>query len=339
MAPLTYLARICWNTRRWTSPAGVAHLAESGGSHASTAGFGHEEWLFDTSRCLDGWHYAYLTPVMRSRSRLLNEDERVLSILLWTKDPSRRDWYAGTIHHCEILDDGQASHAFSEYQRRGWLSEMAQEVEGVGCAAGTLKAPTSAWIFNVRFRPDEAELFDPLRPILPGDAGPPAYYYTLYRAQRGHARQWNRRAPRIEPKATSSSVRQAIKSALITREHDALQNHITAVLREHYGRAAVVTEADWVDVRCDDGQHLHYIEVKSAPSARAALREAIGQLLEYTYYDKTIRDQVPRLHVMAPGALTQEDCSYLAALETRVGLRLQYHQVTRETQRINLGGQ
>jgi hypothetical protein len=78
-------------------------------------------------------------------------------------------------------------------------------------------------------------------------------------------------------------------------------------------------------VRGEDGS-LHLYEIKPAPTAREAVRQAMGQLLEYGYRRGGLRPQT--LHVVSDARLDDLTREYLQMLEERFSLKLAYMNVS-----------
>lgn len=57
------ISKICWNSEGWKFPSGSKGKSVVSESYETKYGFGHEEWLFDKSRMIDGYHYAFLQPL------------------------------------------------------------------------------------------------------------------------------------------------------------------------------------------------------------------------------------------------------------------------------------
>ena len=77
-------------------------------------------------------------------------------------------------------------------------------------------------------------------------------------------------------------------------------------------------------VACRDGEFEFY-EIKTNSNARLAIREAIGQLLEYAYWPPSVCPS--RLVVVAEHPLASDDESYLQILSKRMHLDIEYRQV------------
>ncbi|BCV27179.1 hypothetical protein [Shewanella algae] len=54
------IARICWNSNGWITPSGRPGKSSNKDSYEYQNGYGHEEWLLDTTKIIDGYHYGYI---------------------------------------------------------------------------------------------------------------------------------------------------------------------------------------------------------------------------------------------------------------------------------------
>ena len=95
-----------------------------------------------------------------------------------------------------------------------------------------------------------------------------------------------------------------------------------------------VAEGGRVDVAVDTRDGLLFCEIKVAPNVRAALREAIGQLLEYAHWPNESRAK--KWWVVSEEAPSAEDVAYLQALRTRYGLPVFYRRIDAEAAVLGL---
>lgn len=116
----------------------------------------------------------------------------------------------------------------------------------------------------------------------------------------------------------------------ISLRHNVLQQVLYRELVEKFGAENVGTEnaaigGGFVDavVRCD-GVYEFY-EIKHGPTARSCIREAVGQLLEYACWPSS--PAVRKLVVVGEPSLTPETTAYLARLNERFPIELEYRQV------------
>ncbi|GAB3346273.1 hypothetical protein [Marilutibacter aestuarii] len=114
-----------------------------------------------------------------------------------------------------------------------------------------------------------------------------------------------------------------------------IQDRLVAQLCATYGDRAVATEhptgtggrADAL-LRHDDGS-LELYEIKPAATAREAVRQAVGQLLEYAFRRNGLQPKA--LHVVSDAVLDDVTEEYLQVLEQRFGLRFGYLHVAIST--------
>lgn len=113
--------------------------------------------------------------------------------------------------------------------------------------------------------------------------------------------------------------------------HGEIQQRLQAILLEE-GCAEVITEARlgerYIDVVARYGKELCFYEVKTAATVRGCLREAIGQLLEYSLWPGATRPD--RLIVVGEPALDPAAESYLAALNEGFPIPIAYRRISLE---------
>jgi hypothetical protein len=68
------------------------------------------------------------------------------------------------------------------------------------------------------------------------------------------------------------------------------------------------------------------IELKASENAQLAIRDALGQLLEYAYFDPGKRKDEHALFIISRGASTAESQNYLDYIPSRFGLDVTYLQ-------------
>lgn len=103
--------------------------------------------------------------------------------------------------------------------------------------------------------------------------------------------------------------------------HQKMQEAIKPIL-EREGYTEIVMEEDHVDIRANWRDVPHFFELKTYDSAKACIREAIGQILEYAHYPQNSR--ATELIIVGPAVPTDDDKRYLKTLRDRYNLRLYY---------------
>lgn len=318
-----YFGKLCWNTRNWIRPSGDAAQVENPDTYASRMGFGHEEWLFNFNWLVDGWKYSFLQPVNKSLARL---EGKTIDVRLFTVGGAKGWFYVGEISQCEVLTLEQAEYARDQFKARGWLRDMEKHVRAVGGDAGGLRESNPRTVFNIRFRRKNAELYDPPVPMDDADAIRKIKRYSLVPAESAPKvdEQWSSRVAATKARPTGKIPRKAIAAGQADLVHNAMQNELVARLRAKYGNDAVVVEEGFVDIRLRDKPRLVFVEIKPDARPRHALREALGQLLEYEFVSAADGEPPTELVVAGPGELSQQDLDYLHHLQKRWSLPIRY---------------
>ena len=280
-APKNKHCRICWNTNGWEKPSGTAH--ESKGSFAASNGFGFEEWLFNNEWCLDGHKYAFLQPINKNLNRYQGQ---TFSVALYTKVASR-SFLVATISDVYVPRYDEWRTAFSQMKKRGWVEQMRDDIEAIGGQPVDLENPPPHQVINVRFKPDDVRHCDPMQ-VFPKD-------HIVSRRHRYQAYDWNGTdlpsiarddAPNVSDPARSEEVylRAAQQATQVDPKHVRLQNRLYGSFCEQYGADAVQYEQDFVDLKVTGPAGDSFFEIKTDRSAKRCIRNALGQLLEYSSY-------------------------------------------------------
>jgi hypothetical protein len=276
-----YAARVCWNTKGWVSPSGDAVRLEQD-TYVTRVGFGHEEWLFNFQWILDGWKYAFLQPVNKALSRF--EGGETLDVRLYTIADRKAWFYVGRVQPCEVLSERLARDARAAFRKNGWLGQMLAQVREVGGKEKGLKYSDPRMLFNVRFRPEDAEILDPMKPVGSKDAIRRARRYGLVSLEGKLARaveEWPQRRGTTQRGQVGKVSKRAVAATEMNLAHVQLQHELFEVLARRYGKGAVIKEEDFADLKVRHDGKLTIVEVKTDPSPMRAVREAVGQLLEY----------------------------------------------------------
>ncbi|MCM1125824.1 MAG: hypothetical protein NC429_05075 [Lachnospiraceae bacterium] len=122
-----------------------------------------------------------------------------------------------------------------------------------------------------------------------------------------------------------TGVVEAVKAEYImTLKHNELSNKMVKYLRSK-GYKEVATDKDFVDIQAVDSQgNKVYFELKTADSVRLAIRQALGQLLEYNHYPN--KKNADKLIIVTELEATQEDMQYLIGMRSRYNIPVYYQQ-------------
>ncbi len=283
--------------------------------------------MFNYQWELNGWQYGFLQPVNRSLTRL--QGQRA-DLRLYTIAPTKEQFHVAEIRECEVLTEDLARAALREFERSGWTADMERDVRAIG---GNLKGlhykkPTER--LNVRFQPANVQLFEPMRRAEIDEAVQRLDRYQLVRVgvDNNLASERHSRSGTTQRKVLGSQTRSAVPAHNVELRHDPLQQELFDALAGHFG-PEVVMEEDFVDIKVRRPGGLTLIEVKIAPTALKALRESVGQLLEYSFACAQGGEKVARLVVAAPCELDAQGAAFLAHLRREHSLDIEYLPIRR----------
>jgi hypothetical protein len=320
----SYIARIGWSDNDWTGPS-KKDLVHENKTFRNQHGFGHEDWLFDPKKRIDGLQYGFLPAVYNSRNKVVGKG---LDLLLYTISPRRERFYVGRLTCCQVLTVDEGAAALAHYATYGWLDDMRRQVLDVGADPNALTGSVWHEVVNVRFRLEDWHR--DWRQAALGDyvMGHGHNRYLLNGAHPNALATWSpggRQTPFTH--AELDTARTGPQGGTMAFVHRCIQNKLLLQLQTRFGVDCVWLERDWIDAVVDSGSELAYYEVKAVPNARLAIREAVGQLLEYAHFKPREDGRVPRLVVVGPGDADASIATYLTALRTRTGIELEYMQV------------
>jgi hypothetical protein len=321
---ITVLQRVCWNDKFWKLPSGKTSDSGNPGKH----GLGNEEWNFCKEDAFGGYVFGWLYWQVKKVAK------QHMDILFWTIRPPKKEWLiVGAYHDATLATDDDLLKLHSFFTKKGvydrrW-AEAVSAVERLDHKTYVKKHPP-ATAKDLRFKcpVDKVEIFQPYRP----------YSVLPKRLQSKNARFKNptilkesitkflkiaaaKSQPELEylssplledvyPRATPASLK------IITPRHKALCNKFISWL-DSTGRTVLGREKDRVDVEFRDGKSLCRAELKVCygMTTTAAIREAMGQLLEYNYYGW--RTPADRWFIVLDSEPSNDDVKYVRTLGTK----------------------
>lgn len=168
--------------------------------------------------------------------------------------------------------------------------------------------------------------FDILLPVYEAVEFQPNSDLPVLHSQRGFVFEPDQ--PKTEDRPRTTTANRTGGMFQVSLHHGTLQK---ALKRELQREGAIVSTENrdgrggFIDlVACRGGEYEFY-EIKTDSSARLAIRNAIGQLLEYAYWPAPAKPK--RLFVVSDQELDAEADSYLRTLEKETGLSIGYRQV------------
>ena len=115
----------------------------------------------------------------------------------------------------------------------------------------------------------------------------------------------------------TGSVKVKASEYIMSLQHNELSNAMVEYLQKN-GYKNVKAEENFVDIKCiDPAGKMIFFELKTAQTVKSAIREAIGQLLEYNHYPNT--KKADKLIIVTKHEPEKSDVQYL------LGLRMVYN--------------
>jgi len=122
----------------------------------------------------------------------------------------------------------------------------------------------------------------------------------------------------------------AAKELDLDLRHTKLQETLHNKLAKQYGKSNVGTErpsgvGTKIDVVVRQGEDFWFYEIKTSLTARACLREALGQLLEYSFWPGA--KEPTRYVVVGESPIDKEGAEYSSRLQKRFTMPIEYEQI------------
>ena len=136
--------------------------------------------------------------------------------------------------------------------------------------------------------------------------------------------------PGCTSKSSTADANLAKRKLDIQLRHNDIQEALYQKLSDEYGNENVGTELSSgsgtsVDLIVKHSNEYWFYEIKTAHTAKACIRQAIGQLLEYSYWPKN--QEATRLVIVGEPALDEEGSLYIETLKSKVFLPLDYESI------------
>lgn len=327
-----WICRICWNTENWRKPSGSAGKSKNKESYENDKNFGHEEWLFDTTKVLDGYHYSFLTPIHRNRDKYTDQ---VFDIHLYSIDSSTNEkWWLGNIKDAWVVDKDGSKKAHIEYKKKGYLKEMEQQLKDVSAKTDGLKKFPPKDLFNVRFRPEDLVLLTEPQRIAEDNGARPGYYYTNFNTFKKkpklalpQSNEFDFESGKLPSEKFISKRTYREGSGKVDLVHNKIVFNCHRQLQKKYGKGNVRAEVPTgsgtkIDLVVKDRKTHCFYEFKTAYSSILSIREAFGQLMEYSYFPD--KKKAAKLIIVSDRPITNDGIIYMKRLRKDFKLPMYY---------------
>lgn len=336
-----YFTRICWNTNGWKNPSGREGKSNSNNSFEGITGFGMEEWLFSEELQVDGFQYGFLQGVNQNPPQ-----REYFDVDLYTVEDTKQGkfiYWVCSIKEVQILSKKVA---YSTQKKTGFekvvkrqlssLPELKQVDESISSFVGDQ-------FLNIRFKlsdivfPETENLqevnFDlsnfPRYILFKGSLFDKVSDLQVAE-QTGFDELGTESGNRS--KNHTSFGRRSPGSYEIKHIHDEISRAIESLLNEvkkpdekvyHELPLGSYKAIDLVHMKADE---INYYEIKTHPKLIYCIREGIGQLLEYCYYNRPKHDKKINLILVSNHKPTEKLIRYMKTLRTMSEFNIYYQQ-------------
>lgn len=304
------ITRLVFNTNGWIFPSGPYGKSSHPDSHEANYGYGHEEWLLDTGKLIDGFHYGFLEPIRKQQDTYSG---KTYDVWLYTIDGvSKKRFWVGEINNIEVLNKDEADNIKSFYEEKGWLKDMEEQITASGANLRGFSDWNSVDLFNIRFKPIDLIVNDPYFELSPNHPIYEQSRYTFAHFKEDFIIKESEDADNFdftsvsekkdddEPNVKTVTHIREPKTIEITYLHQAISKRLTKVLKRKYGKNNVSNEhrsgvgRNRVDIIVKSkNEGLIFYEIKTFNSLKTSIREALGQLIEYSMWpDKNKANQM-----------------------------------------------
>lgn len=151
-------------------------------AYENMEGYGFEEWLFDTSKQIDGYCYGYVRSIA-AKNDFSEFVSGKLNLHLYTIENESRfnqRYWVGEIKEVEFIDEEEAKRINQIYKANGWNKKMQNQLKDVGINISS--ADISKMFFCMKYKVENLFLEKELIPFERSDEIVKAdYYNNLYR--------------------------------------------------------------------------------------------------------------------------------------------------------------
>lgn len=324
------IARICWNYNNWTKPSGKEGKSSNKKSYEFATKFGIEEWLFDFSKQIEGYHYTFLQPIDANWSKYIG---KTFEIHLYSiNNDTKERWWLGKIKNVEIISHKEAREIYGLYKRKGWLKEMSNQLKIVDADNKTFENEKN--IFNIKFKiSDTTELLDMPLQITKDDKSITATYYTTLLNKKSEPDLCNTKGfnfmPKHNPQKRNSVIVYGKRLSEIDKLHPKIQDLCYEQLKNEFGADKIGTEVSTgyggsIDLVVKNKKDYIFFEIKTNKSIRMCIREALSQLLEYAHFPN--KNNSNKFVIISQNQITENVKKYLMNIREIYKIPVYYRQ-------------
>lgn len=332
------IARICWNTNYWQKPSGPEGKSKNKKAYEKLTGYGHEEWLLDTEKTIDGYHCAYLQAIGAHRDIYIGQK---FNISLYSiNDATKERWWIGEIRNVIVTTPKESKIIYKIYKQNNWLKEMEAQLQEVGADVNDFKKIPAESFAIIKFKPSDLHLLDEPKLFSSSDPAVTSDFYNLKNkiSNPVFAQSEFDFSPRHNKGKESTTISYKTSKKDNDLFHNRMQTTIYNQFCEKLGKENVGTEQDTgfgsrIDIVVKSKkQEFIFYELKTSNSIRQCIREGLSQLLEYSFFpDKKIAS---KMIIISQNKIDEDNDKYLKSLRATFNIPVYYQHFNTETNKL-----
>lgn len=326
------ITRLTYNDRGWVEPSGWEGKSRVAGLHEADHGFGHEEWLFDFEKLIHGYKYGFIEGF---RTKNNKHGGSAYNLQLFTIDGGEKiKYWVGKINNCYVLEKDEQLEIQQLFIRNGWIKQQEDQLKKLGLWDKDAKRSLTQFGPNVRFLEKDVEYFDPPIPVGKSTFINNRSRYLLYDWD-SSAKITTANSPFVFKPSKPNLNKTVLRNngaEFQSREIKQVHRQIATALHESLSKQFGIDKIDcdvahngtYIDMVRKSGNKYVLYEIKTYNQLRKNIREAIGQLLEYAYWN--CAHEIKEIVIVSDKPIDTVAFNYLNFLKTQFNIPISYLQ-------------
>lgn len=318
------VTRICWNTNGWKFPSGPDGKSQNEKSYELVNGFGHEEWLFDPMRTINGYHYARLQSISTKNSIHEGKTYHIDFFSICGNNNNNTKYYIGRVNYVKCITPEESAEVYDIYKSKGWIEDMINDIDKAKGVSDIFLTEKPETFMNVKFKSEHIVFAEEGSVISDDDPNTKGKHYNLMNKKGDFIFEDNYEIPSSYNKNINSRHRTMNTYSEYDPVHDKMQINIEKILKRSpvYNPKSVHLENEYVDIKArTKTDEWHFFEVKT-DKVKLSIRKALGQILEYTHYPNT--NKATKMYIVSHHKPNKEDIIYLNFIRNEYNIPVWY---------------
>lgn len=111
---------------------------------------------------------------------------------------------------------------------------------------------------------------------------------------------------------------------VVENAHNKLQQKLYDFLKKKHSQNVVVMEEDFVDIKLVEDDIITFYEVKPFLTARRCIREALGQILDYSWFVASEETKQIKLIIVGPNEPNNEEEKFISYVKSNLNMDFDY---------------